>query len=102
MQFFEHEVSDGDCGQLAGVFEAEPIELPPGLQDPYAIFDPNRAEVRTSLSRPQQRSESSEEEKSLAWAAREGGTIPDEVRDQMRRDRREAERKARVKQDGNQ
>ena len=95
-------ITDEQVEKAAQQLEANPIELPPGLQDPYAIFDPNQAEVRIPRPHSQQPPKSSEEEKLLAWAAREGGAIPDEVRDQMRRDRREAERKARLKPGGNQ
>jgi hypothetical protein len=68
---------------------AEPAVLPDVLGDPKAVFEtPSRHAPEPALPPPRD----SEIDATLARAAREGGTIPQEIEQRMRRDREAAER----------
>jgi hypothetical protein len=68
---------------------ANPVELPPGLADPYAVLDQPHRRIR--LGGQLEVGRDSILEQNLAQAAREGEGIPPEVKEQMRKDREAAE-----------
>ena len=71
--------------------KSAPIVLPPELTDPVnALKRMGRPSGFKSLPSP---AEDNQIESDLARAAREGGTIPPDVEEKMRKDRQEAERK---------
>ncbi|SFF03225.1 hypothetical protein [Spirosoma endophyticum] len=80
----DDEVEEFRINNLASI---EP--LPDYLADPMAIFDRTRARIETKRAW----SVSNELSINMAMAAREGGEIPDDVRQQMERDRLEALKK---------
>jgi hypothetical protein len=68
----------------------ENAELPPGLRDPYTIFDTAKPPRAALPSAPA----NDDVVECLARVAREGKGIPPEVEERMRRDRERAEQKA--------
>lgn len=70
----------------------EPVKLPQGLADPFAIL--SRPSRRPRFSVPLPESASGSAEQNLARAAREGGDIPPEVQEQMAKDRKASKGKA--------
>ncbi len=68
---------------------ANPVELTPGLTDPYAVLDKPHRRIR--LGGQLEVGRDSILEQNLAQAAREGEGIPPEVKEQMRKDREAAE-----------
>ncbi|MBA7614364.1 hypothetical protein ES703_21628 [subsurface metagenome] len=67
---------------------ANPVELPSGLADPYAVLDQPHRRIRLGGKLEVGRDSILE---NLAQAAREGEGIPLEVKEQMRKDREAAE-----------
>jgi hypothetical protein len=78
-----------DVARAEEALAEEPVELPESLRDPYAVLDAPPKE-RTGSPCPLAEGDAAE---LLARVAREGGTIPPEVEERMRRDREQAERK---------
>jgi hypothetical protein len=66
----------------------QPVRLPDRLADPYAVLARPSKAIRIGTNLPAPQSPSTEQ--NLAQAAREGGEIPPETQEQMKRDRRAA------------
>ena len=77
-----------DVARAEKALADEPIALPEGLKNPYAILDTPPKE-RTSLPCSAGENDAAEQ---LARVAREGGTIAPKVEERMRQDREQAER----------
>ena len=74
--------------------DTDPIDSLPDLQNPYALFRTAEGETRQAQRRSSVPPAFQTEPERLAYAAREGQSIPDDIRDKMRRDRNKAEDRA--------
>jgi hypothetical protein len=68
---------------------SNPVDLPVGLANPYSVLDKPSRKIR--LGRPLETDRDLSLEQNLAQVAREGGEIPPQVKEQMRKDREAAE-----------
>jgi hypothetical protein len=66
------------------------VNLPAEIADPYSVMDRERQGIR--ITDPLQADRDLGLEQNLAQAARDGGEIPPEVREQMQKDRKAAEK----------
>ena len=81
--------SDKEMQSFINSCESAEVELPESLRNPFDI-------ARRGIIKPQDLSEPESEdakeiEENLAQAAREGGEIPDHIRERMEENRRKAE-----------
>ncbi len=74
--------------------DSDPIDCPPDLQDPYALFSTAEAATPKAKRRSLLSSAFHEEAGTLRYAARKGQSIPDDVRAKMRKDGKEADNQA--------
>lgn len=70
--------------------EASRVDLPSGLADPYRVLDQPSRRIR--FRNPFEVDQDPGLEENLAQAARDGGEISPEVKQQMQRDREAAEK----------
>lgn len=89
-------LTDEQVEKAEEVYESETDVSFPGMSDPYELFRHGckSSDMRLVSGGNSTQATDKHVEQSLAMAAREGGEIPEEVREQMTRDRRAAEREA--------
>lgn len=84
--------TDEDVTRAEEELSASDIVLPESLSDPDSILAKRESDIRVDHMRLRDVSNTAE---NLARAARAGGVLPLEIEERMRRDRAQAERKAR-------
>ena len=86
-------ISIEDVAQAEAEIESNDIQLPESLRDPLSFLNSSRQKENVlRFPRPEEGSVEQEVTESLARAAREGGDIPAEIQERMRKDRQDAER----------
>ncbi|HUU59057.1 MAG TPA: hypothetical protein VMZ50_05905 [Phycisphaerae bacterium] len=91
--------SEDDVRRAEQELPASAAPLPGALADPKAVFDGKAACGFADLKTPSFPPDAAGEDH-LARAAREGGPIPPEIEERMRRDREQAERESDREQNG--
>ena len=91
--------SADDVRRAEAELSESPTPMPESLQDAAAVFEGKAAGGMANVSLTALGPDAQVEE-NLAQAAREGGKIPPEIEEQMRRDRLAAEQQLEEDQDG--